>query len=123
MRGTVALIRFMPWERDQEEGTGLQQAVIINLKLSDSDIGTPEDDGPIYELESRLEEAVEGSGAGEFDGDEWGGGWCRLFLYGSDADRLFHTVLPALMAFDALPGSYLVKRLGELGAQESIVRL
>ncbi len=124
MRGTVALVRSMTWERDQEEGTGLQQAaVIINLKLSDGDMGTPEDNGLIYELESRLEEAVEGSGAGEFDGDEWGGGWCRLFLYGSDADRLFHTVLPALLAFDALPGSYLVKRFGSEGAQESVVRL
>lgn len=124
MRGTVALVRSMTSGRDQEEGTCLQQAtVIINLKLSDGDMGTPEDDGLIYELESRLEEAVEGSGAGEFDGDEWGGGWCRLFLYGSDADRLFHAVLPPLLAFDALPGSYLVKRFGSEGAQESVVRL
>jgi hypothetical protein len=123
MRGTVALIRSMECERNQEEGAGLDQAVIINLKLSDDDMGTPEDDDPIYELEATLEEAVEGSGAGEFDGDEWGGGYCRLFLYGADADRLFHTVLPALMAFDALPGSYLVKRFGAQGAQESVVRL
>jgi hypothetical protein len=123
MRGTVAVIRSFEWQSGREDTPDVEQAVIINLKLSNEDMGTPEDDGPIYELELQLEEAVEGSGAGEFEGDEWGGGYCRLFLYGADADRLFQTVLPVILPFDALPGSYLVRRFGDEGSPENVVRL
>ncbi len=100
------------------------QAVIVYLRLSDADTGDPiEDDDPIDRLQAEVEEAVERSGTGEFDGDEWGGGYCRIFLYGADADQLFEAVLPALLKFNARAGSYAVRRYGMPGSREELVLL
>jgi hypothetical protein len=98
-------------------------AVVVHLKLSDGDMGTQEDDGPIEDLTCRIERIVEATGAGEFDGDEWGGGYCKLFIYGPDADSIAKIVLPDLLGYPARPGSYLVKRYGAPGSNEALIEL
>lgn len=99
------------------------QSVIVHLRLTDSDIGSFEDEEPIEELTCRIEAVMETSGIGELDGDEWGGGYCRLFLHGPDANSIARAVLPDLLGFPARPGSYMVKRYGAPGADEELIEL
>jgi hypothetical protein len=101
----------------------LDQSVIVHLRLADTDIGTLDDEEPIEALTSRLESLMETTGAGELDGDEWGGGYCKLFLHGPDANSIAAAVLPDLLGFPARPGSYMVKRYGAPGAMEELIEL
>ena len=98
-------------------------AVVVHLRLADGDVGTHEDEEPIEALTSRLESIMETTGMGELDGDEWGGGYCRLFLHGPSADSIAQAVLPDLLGFPARPGSYMVKRYGAPGALETLIEL
>lgn len=99
-----------------------QQAVIVYAKLADHDMGDEADD-LLYELEEDLQDAIEKTGAGEFDGDEWGNGYCTMFLYGADCNRIFDAVIPLLLAKDFRQGTFLIKRYGGPGSEEQIVRL
>lgn len=98
-------------------------SVTVHLRLTDGDIGSFEDEEPIEELTCRLEAAMDASGTGELEGDEWGGGYCKLFLHGPDANSIVDAVLPDLLGFPARPGSYMVKRYGAPGAAEELIEL
>jgi hypothetical protein len=98
-------------------------SVIVHLRLADTDIGTLDDEEPIEALTSRLESLLEATGTGELDGDEWGGGYCKLFLHGPDANSIAAAVLPDLLGYPARPGSYMVKRYGAPGALEELIEL
>jgi len=47
----------------------------------------------IHALSHKLEEVIKAKHLGEFDGDEFGGGDCTLYMYGPDADALFAAIL------------------------------
>ncbi len=98
-------------------------SVVVHLRLADTDMGVIEDDAPIEALTCKLENLMETTGAGELDGDEWGGGYCKLFLHGPDANSIAAAVLPDLLGFPARPGSYMVKRYGAPGADEELIEL
>ena len=55
------------------------------------------------------------AGPGEFDGDEFGGGECTLYMYGPDADRLFGAVEEELRSSEHAGGGFAVKRYGAAG--------
>ena len=57
---------------------------------------TASDLAPVFELEDALTEAIEAADAGEFDGNDVGQGECILYMYGPDADALFHAIQPTL---------------------------
>ena len=57
-----------------------ENAVLVFLKLSDSEFGTEEERDRIHALSDELHRAIEASNAGEFDGDEFGEGQCELFM-------------------------------------------
>ena len=99
-----------------------KNGVFVFIKLSDDDMGDGADDDEIYALEERLAEAIEKADAGEFDGDEWGGGYCQFFMYGKDADKLFAAIGPVLLANTNLPITHAVRRYGPLGGPEQVVR-
>ncbi len=99
-----------------------EQAVIVHLKLR-STWGDVDERGPIFALEDVLGEAIEQSGSGEYDGDEWGQGECVLFMYGPNAERLFETISMELLKFKANPGSWCVLRYGPPGAEVKKVGL
>jgi hypothetical protein len=88
----------------------LEQEVIVHLRLRD---GSPEEQQAVMLLEGELQEAIERACAGEFDGDEFGAGECVLFMYCTDADRLFGQIEPILKAAPAAAGGYAIKRYGE----------
>jgi hypothetical protein len=100
-----------------------EQAVLAHLKLSDDEFGSEDERETVFDLEDQLIEAIQKAGAGEFDGNEFGEGYCRLFMYGRDANALFDAVIDTLRASAPHPGSYVVKRYGPPGATEERVDL
>ena len=101
-----------------------ERAFIVTLKLSDDEYGTEEERDQIHQLSGQLEESIKSASAGEFDGDEFGGGTCNLYMYGPDADSLFVAVNPLLKASSLSKGARGVKRYGEASdpnAREEIV--
>lgn len=100
-----------------------EQALIATIKLCSGDMGNTEERGRIAALEDQLAEAIKHSGAGDFDGDEYGAGVCTIYMYGPSADRLLGVTLPILKKFHAPAGSYLTKRYGKPGAKENRIPL
>ena len=94
-----------------------EQAVLVFIKLPD-DWGSDSDWDSIFGLEARLEEAIDRERAGELDGDEFGEGFCTIYMYGPDADGLVSVISPILKEYAMLSGSYAIKRYGEPGARE-----
>lgn len=87
-------------------------AVIVHFKLSDDEHGTVEERESVFALEDQLERAIEGVAAGEFDGNEFGGGEAVLYAYGPDADALFAAMEAPLRAFPNRP-AFAILRYGE----------
>jgi hypothetical protein len=82
----------------------------------------PSDD--VYEaLEEQLATAIKEARAGDYDGDEFGSGFCTIYIYGPNADSLFTAVQPVLKKFHAPVGSYLIKRYGKPGAKQERVEI
>ena len=74
--------------------------------------------GPLKELESRLEVAVETSQVGDLDGDEVAVDLSSgaLYLYGPDVDRLYEVVEPILENYSFMRGARVTKVYGSLGS-------
>jgi hypothetical protein len=99
-----------------------EQALVIKLKLQ-TQLGSPQERTRIFDLEDSLQHAIEELGVGEFDGDEFGDAECSLYLYGSDANRLFEVAYPILRAFSPQRTSFVIKRFGPPGAPEQRISL
>jgi hypothetical protein len=92
--------------------------------LSDQEFGSFDERENAFSLEDRLRDAVMDSAIGEYDGHEFGEGWCRFYIYGADADALAEVVIPILRGFSPPPaGSFIVKRFGPPGARQQEVQL
>jgi hypothetical protein len=100
-----------------------EQALIATIKLRSGDMGGAEERGRIVALEDQLSDAIKRSATGEFDGDEYGGGVCAIYMYGPSAERLFVATLPVLKKFRAPAGSYVIKRYGKPGAKQDRIPL
>jgi hypothetical protein len=118
---TVVAIRLhkTPLAADAAE----EQAVILKLKLAFGPMGNEEERKRITELERQLENAIKQSASGDFDGDEYGGGFCTIYMYGPSAERLFASVQPKLKVFRASSGSYVIKRYGKPGSKQDRITL
>ena len=112
-----------PWPLTHDVTPGREQAVIISMRLSNDHFGTEAEDDSLANLESELDRRLNETKAGEWDGHETGGGYHKIFLYGSCAERLSEAILPTVLEYAALPGSYMVKRFGELGSDEQYIWL
>lgn len=93
------------------------------MRLSNDQFGTEAEDAQLAQLESRLEKCLKESGAGAWDGHESGGGYHKIFLYGPCAEKLASSIMMTVLEYDALPGSYMVKRFGEIGSDEQYIWL
>lgn len=91
----------------------MTHAVIVHLRLTDDSVGHEAEREAIFQLEDRLADIIEGQQLGEFDGNEFGGGECTLYMYGSDADRMFNAISPILKATRLTAGGHVVKRYGD----------
>lgn len=88
------------------------EAVIATIRLDSGEMGDKEERKRILDLEDQLSDAIQNSSAGELDGDEFGGGTCTIFMYGSSAERLLSIIWPILKEFHAPSGSFVIKRCG-----------
>jgi len=102
-------------DEDQEDE---ENAVLVFLKLSDEHFGSDAEHEAISELEDRLAAAIEAEEVGAFDGNEYGHGYCKIYMYGPDADSLYDAIEEPLGKFPAEDGSYAIKRYGGPGAHE-----
>ena len=100
-----------------KEKNAEQQALIVSIQLS-CDLGTKQECARVFELEDEIMRQVEESGTGEYDGNEIGGGYFTLYMYGSSAARLWDLCLPILKNFHPPAGSYAIKRYGKPGARQ-----
>lgn len=95
----------------------IEQCVKVHVPLSNPGVGTAEERASIHSVSDRLQDAIVLHEVGEFDGDEFGGGECQLFMYGPDANALFEAIFPILNNWPALKGGYAVKRFGPPGSR------
>ena len=102
---------------------GKEQAVIVSMRLSNDDFGNDTEDESLGQLEIEIERSLLGKDAGEWDGHETGGGYHKIFMYGPCAEKLSHAILPVVLRYPALPGSYMVKRFGNIGSDEQYIWL
>jgi hypothetical protein len=100
-----------------------EQAVILKVKLASGQMGTDEERQRIHDLEGQLSAAINRSAVGQFDGDEYGDGYCTIYMYGPSAEALFGAIKPALKGFHAHPGSYALKRYGKPGSRQDRIPL
>jgi len=112
-----------PWPLTNETVPGREQAVIISMRLSNDQFGSEAEDKSLAQLEAELEKCLEANEFGLWDGHETGGGYHKIFLYGPCAERLSEAVLTTVLEYPALPGSYMVKRFGEIGSDEQYIWL
>ncbi|WP_108660841.1 hypothetical protein [Acuticoccus kandeliae] len=98
----------------------MDQAVIARIPLVEDPFGSDREREIISDLADSLATAINTYGVGEFDGEEFGGGTCVLFMYGPDADRLFGVVEPILKACPLARGGFAVKRYGEADDRNAI---
>ena len=112
-----------PWPLAKEITPGREQAVIISMRLSNDQFGSEAEDESLTRLEADIEKCLNQAQCGEWDGHETGAGYHRIFVYGPSAEQLTHALLPTVLAYAALPGSYMVKRFGEIGSDEQYIWL
>lgn len=102
-----------------------EHAVIASYRITGNDFGEPGERRRLRAVEQRLSEVLGATGAGEFDGDEFGEGTVTLYMYGPDASALYAAVEPVLRSFPARPAQVLI-RYGEStdpSAREVLVSL
>ena len=94
-----------------------EQALLVKLDA----INLPKeiyDAHDLSTLEDQVLNAINGANLGEYDGNEVGEGVATLFLYGSDAERLYLHLEPILRANPLCQGATVVIRQGKPGAPE-----
>ncbi|MFF9983050.1 hypothetical protein [Streptomyces erythrochromogenes] len=96
-----------------EAATDVEHAVVARYRLADDGLGEPGQREVVRQAQSRLTEAIEQAGVGEFDRNEYGGGEVALYAYGPDADALFAVMAPILHALPFRP-AHVVLRYGSV---------
>lgn len=99
--------------------------MIARYRLTGDGFGEPGDRAAVRAAQSLLREALEGAGAGEVDGNEFGGGEVTLFAYGPDADALFAVMEPAVRGLPLRPARVVLRygSASESCAAERLVEL
>jgi hypothetical protein len=96
-------------DHDRGGGPDAEQDLVVELRLGNRQMGTATEREAIAALASELEAAVLDAGAGEYDGDEIGGGEALLFFCGPDAEALRRVLLPLLKRSPLCRGAHLVQ--------------
>lgn len=94
------------------ESDAAEQAVLVRISLAGGEFGSDEEQEAVLALADEVSEAVVESGAGEFDGYEFGDRAAVLFAYGPDADLLCDAIEPVLRAAPVARGAAITKRHG-----------
>jgi hypothetical protein len=98
------------------------QAVIIKLRGS----GLPEETYDTYDLstlEDQIMEVIDGTGIGEYDGNEFGPDGATIYLYAPNADQLYERIENTLKAYPLCRDAQVTIRYGKPGAAQRQVAL
>lgn len=74
----------------------VEHAVMVEFALDDERLGSDSSREAFRVCSERVQRVLETSGLGYVDGDEFGGGMARLYLYGKDASLLFEAIVSIL---------------------------
>jgi hypothetical protein len=85
------------------------EVVEVSTVLSE-EFGTQEEHRQVWDLEDALDKVLRDAGAGDCDGDLFGGGRGFIYLYGPDADRVFELVRPILEKSELKPMEIRIRR-------------
>ncbi len=99
-----------------------QQAVLIQLNGADLSQEVYESND-LMTLEDQLTESLDGSDAGELDGNEVGADGATVYLYGVNAEKLFERVEPVIRNYPLCQQATIVIRHGGPGASQREVRI
>jgi hypothetical protein len=85
-----------------------EHAVIVHFTYGSTDLSR------LFELENKLEAAIEEAKVGEYDGNDVAvdGSDGYLYMYGANADALFEVVRPILEATEFMKGAKAKLRYG-----------
>ena len=97
---------------DEGGGASSDQAVIINLRLSDDSFGTDEERQRVLLLEDQIIEVVDRAGVGVVDGPGFGDGVAEFFVHGPDAEAVFAAIENLVRAFNPATGSSVLLMFG-----------
>ena len=102
-------------------GRAEEQNLIVHFRYGSTNLER------LYELEEKIEAAIEAAHAGEFDGDEIAtdGSDGFLYMFGPSADHLFEVVTPVLKTVDFMQGAEVTRKYGPMGkkVQETTIVL
>ncbi len=99
-----------------------QQLVLIYLKFPIGKFDGGKALDAIYQLDDILREVIDGNKIGQYDGHEFASGpdeeSVTFLMYGPDADVIYAAIIPLFLNLPKLPGSYILKRYGDIGSGE-----
>ncbi len=107
---------------DAEAARDLDHEIVVCVLLSGAEAIPPREMDQLTALEDQLEEAVK-AGGGAFGRMVLRDGRCSYYLYGTDADRLYESIVSVLEGAAIVRGGYAIKRYGGAGAREERVDL
>lgn len=113
---------FDIFKKRSSDTTQSEQAVIIELRGA----GLPDEVYENYDLctlEDQIASAIEGTGVGEYDGNEVGLSGASLYLYGPHADRLYERIEGILKTYPLCRSAQVTIRYGKPGAVQRQVVL
>ncbi len=74
-------------------------------------------------MEHDIFAALEESGAGVYDGNEFGDGYCTIYCYTHNAEQLCLELTPIVTRSWTAEGAYAIVRPGEPGTSQRIIEL
>ncbi|WP_236067941.1 hypothetical protein [Streptomyces brasiliscabiei] len=86
-----------------------EHAVIARFRLAHDGFGEARQRELIREARQAMATAVEDAGAGEIDGNEFGGGEAVVYAYRPDAGALFKVMEPTLRTLPFRPAHVLLR--------------
>lgn len=95
-----------------------EQCVKIIVKLSNEEQGTQHDFIIMQQIGILLRNAISRDNTGEYDGSEFGEGFCTHFIYSPDAEEALKSISRLLSDFHFDYGGHVVKRFGPPGSPE-----
>lgn len=93
------------------KGAPSEQSLMVHLELVGGDFGSEDEVEAIRLLGDDCEEALRRSGAGAFEGEEFGDRECVLVFSGPDAGALWESVGPLVRASPLSRGARVLERV------------
>ena len=92
---------YIPWKAKDAPIVG---CVVVDFPLRNGDHGSHEERAEIHRFADVLDSIARESNVGEYDGDEFGAGRCKLFFYTDEPEKLFRRIEQELRSSGYIEG-------------------